>query len=116
MVKVLPVPALASSTVVPQGSSPQTSNTSGTVVADTALIGGPSWRLGLLVVEQRLPDPAGEDAQAAALVRPLPLGVVRCAEQHCERGVLPPAADMVRVGPFEPAVPLVPGAVERLLL
>src|SRR3712207_4358247 len=107
MVNVLPVPALASSTVVPTGRGPQTSKTTGSAArVRTAVIGASSrtscWSSQALRGEEGAPQAQGEVAEAGGFA-------AAGARQHLGARLLPEhprVRGLVALG--EP--PLAPGA------
>ena len=74
MVKVLPVPALASSTVMPDGSGPQTSNGARRR----------SQSVSVLDAEQPVPEPRASGRAASARRRPTPAPPRRAAAVGAE--------------------------------
>ncbi len=98
IVNVLPVPALASSTVVPVGSGPQTSKTAGGPTRGAARRGRRSYRLRPLVVDQRA---------ATAAARARRTGCPPRATTPCSRGARPRGQQVVEVGVVAPDVDVV---------
>src|SRR4051794_22878833 len=91
MVEVLPVPALASSSVIPLGNGPQTSNTPAgePVIGSAAVTTSPSSRGRAFARQEAVPQPHRVATQSGLLVarprRAVLVGMRRLGEQLLER-------------------------------